>query len=57
MSRYSNLSAVLAVTTALLGIAIIATTAVHGGGTAGYLIGLLFIAAGVGRLYLMRRQL
>ncbi len=51
----TNLSGLLAVTTAALGDAILATTAAHGGGSAGYLIGLLFIAAGVGRLYLMRR--
>ncbi len=51
----TNLSGLLAVTTAALGVAILATTASHGGGSAGYLIGLLFIAAGVGRLYLMRR--
>lgn len=56
MSGYKNLSALLAVTTAALGVAIVVTTASHGGGSAGYLIGLLFMAAGVGRLYLMRRQ-
>ena len=57
MSGYKNLSALLAVTTAALGLAIVVTTASHGGGSAGYLIGLLFMVAGVGRLYLMRRQL
>jgi len=55
MSGYTNLSALLAVATAALGVAIIVTTASHGGGSAGYLIGVLFVAAGVGRLYLMRR--
>ena len=56
MSGYRNLSTLLAVTTVGLGIAIVITTAVHGGGSAGYLIGLLFMAAGVGRLYLMGRS-
>ncbi len=50
----TNLSGLLAVTTAALGVAILATTASHGGGTAGYLIGLVFIAAGGGGLYLLR---
>lgn len=52
----TNLSALLALTTVGLGIAILATTAAHGGGSAGYLIGLLFVAAGAGRLYLMSRR-
>lgn len=57
MTGYRNLSALLAVTTAVLGVAILVVTAAHGGGSSGYLIGLLFIAAGAGRLYLMRRRL
>ena len=40
---------------ALLGVAIFVETLVRGGGI-GILIGLLFVAAGVGRLYLMRRR-
>jgi hypothetical protein len=38
-----------------LGIALIVETAVYGGGV-GYLLGLLFVALGVGRLYLLRRR-
>ena len=38
-----------------LGIALIVETAVNGGGV-GYLIGLLFVALGAGRLYLLRRR-
>jgi len=38
-----------------LGIALIVETAVYGGGV-GYLIGLLFVALGAGRLYLLRRR-
>jgi hypothetical protein len=38
-----------------IGLALLVVTAVHGGGVFGFLIGSLFIAAGVGRLYLLRR--
>jgi hypothetical protein len=37
-----------------IGIALLAVTAVRGGGI-GYLLGALFIAAGSGRLYVLRR--
>jgi hypothetical protein len=36
-----------------IGVAMIVVTAVHGGGI-GYLLGLLFVAAGAGRLFLLR---
>ena len=39
-----------------LGIALLAETAALGGGTTGYLLGVLFLALGVGRLYLLRRR-
>jgi len=29
---------------------------IHGGGVVGYLLGVLFVAAGAGRLYLLRRR-
>jgi hypothetical protein len=38
-----------------LGLALIVETAVYGGGV-GYIIGLLFVALGAGRLYLARRK-
>jgi hypothetical protein len=38
-----------------IGIAIVVQTARHGGGL-GYLIGVLFVALGVGRLYLLKRR-
>ena len=38
-----------------LGIALVVVTAIHGGGVFGFLIGVLFVAAGLGRLYLLRR--
>jgi uncharacterized membrane protein HdeD (DUF308 family) len=40
----------------VLGIALLVETAVQGGGSIGFLLGLLFIALGVGRLYLLRRR-
>lgn len=39
-----------------IGIALVAVTAVHGGAVFGYLMGVLFFALGVGRLYLVRRR-
>jgi hypothetical protein len=39
-----------------IGIALVVVTTVHGGGAFGYLIGALFIALGVGRLYLIRTR-
>jgi len=39
-----------------IGIALLVVTAVHGGGAFGFLVGALFVAAGVGRLYLLRRD-
>jgi hypothetical protein len=39
-----------------LGLALIIRTAVAGGGGVGYLLGLLFVGLGAGRLYLLRRR-
>jgi hypothetical protein len=39
-----------------LGIALLAESVAVGGGSVGYLLGLLFIALGIGRLYLLRRR-
>ena len=39
-----------------LGIALLAETIAVGGGTVGYLVGILFIGLGFGRLYLLRRR-
>jgi hypothetical protein len=38
-----------------IGVALVVLTAVHGGGI-GYLFGVLFVAAGAGRAYLLRRR-
>ena len=39
-----------------LGIALLAETIAVGGGSTGYLLGVLFLALGAGRLYLLRRR-
>ena len=39
-----------------LGIALLVETVAEGGGSIGYLLGVLFVALGVGRLYLLRRR-
>ncbi len=39
-----------------LGIALLVETVAVGGGTTGYLLGVLFLALGIGRLYLLRRR-
>jgi drug/metabolite transporter (DMT)-like permease len=49
---YRELTRVLALATILVGVAMIVTTARHGGGV-GYFLGALFVLAGAGRLYLV----
>ena len=39
-----------------LGLALLVETAAQGGGSVGYLLGVLFLALGIGRLYLARRR-
>jgi SpoU rRNA methylase family enzyme len=38
-----------------IGLAMLVVTTVKGGAAFGYIVGVLFIALGVGRLYLLRR--
>jgi hypothetical protein len=52
---YARLVTLFAVVFVALGVALIVETAVAGGGI-GLLIGALFVALGVGRLYLLRRR-
>jgi uncharacterized membrane protein HdeD (DUF308 family) len=40
----------------VLGVALLVETAAAGGGSTGYLLGVLFVALGCGRLYLLRRR-
>ena len=55
MNRYPALVVAFGLLAAGIGVALIVETAVKGGGL-GYLLGLLFVAAGVGRIYLLRRR-
>jgi hypothetical protein len=55
VNRYPALVVAFGAITAGLGVALIVETAVKGGGV-GYLLGLLFDAVGVGRIYLLRRR-
>ena len=54
MSGYRTLSALLAATIVALGVALIAVTLANGGGQLGVVLGVLFVAAGLGRLYVQR---
>ena len=53
---YRRIAAAMAIAIAVLGFGILVTTAWHGGGTSGFLIGALFVALGSGRLFLLRRR-
>lgn len=39
-----------------IGVALLVVTAAHGGAVFGYLMGVLFVALGIGRLYLLRTR-
>lgn len=56
MNAYRALVALFAVVFMGIGIALVIVTAIHGGAAFGYLMGVLFVALGVGRLYLLRRR-
>jgi len=47
---------VFAVTFVGIGIALVAVTAARGGGLAGYVMGVLFVGLGAGRIYLLRSR-
>ena len=55
MKAYGAATAVLALVFIGIGIALVVETTVAGGGI-GYLFGVLFVAAGAGRLYLLLRR-
>jgi len=52
---YRGMTALFGLAAIAIGIAIVVQTARVGGGL-GYLIGVLFVALGAGRLYLLRRR-
>ena len=54
MSGYRAATVVLASLTMALGVALVVATLAHGSGGLGILLGLLFVVAGAGRLYLAR---
>jgi hypothetical protein len=56
MSFYKRSVLAFGVVSVLLGVAIFVETVSVGGGSAGYLLGVLFVALGLGRLYLWRRR-
>jgi hypothetical protein len=53
---YRGATAVFALTFLGIGVALIVVAAVRGGGAFGYVIGLLFVALGVGRLWLLQAR-
>ena len=56
MTAYRTLVVVFAFLFMGIGIALVVVTTVNGGGAFGYVMGALFLALGVGRLYLLRRR-
>ena len=56
MNVYRGGIAVFGVLFVAIGVALVVVTTVHGGAVFGYLVGVLFIALGLGRLYLLRTQ-
>ena len=56
MNLYRGAIAVFGVVFVGMGIALIVVTAAHGGAFFGFLVGLLFVALGLGRLYLLRSR-
>jgi hypothetical protein len=53
---YQAAVAVFGITFVGIGIALVALTAARGGGAFGYVLGVLFVALGCGRLYLLRSR-
>jgi hypothetical protein len=56
MKLYRGATLVFAVTFLGIGLALVIATAVRGGGALGYVLGVLFAALGVGRIYLLRNR-
>ena len=55
-SFHRRWTVVFAVLSLGLGLALIIRTAWEGGGSVGFVLGFLFLALGIGRLYLLRRS-
>jgi hypothetical protein len=56
MNFYRGATALFGVAFLGIGIALLVVTAANGGGVLGYVLGLLFVALGIGRLYLLRAR-
>ena len=56
MSFYRRSTFVFGLLAVGLGVALLAETVAVGGGSIGYLLGVLFVAVGIGRLLLLRRR-
>jgi hypothetical protein len=56
VNLYRGGIAVFGVTFVGIGIALLAVTVARGGAAFGYLVGVLFVALGAGRLYLLRAR-
>ena len=56
MNLYRSGIALFGVVFVGIGIALLAVTAAQGGAAFGYLLGVLFVALGLGRLYLLRSR-
>jgi hypothetical protein len=56
VSFYRGATALFALAFLGIGIALLVVTAARRGGLVGYLLGVLFIGLGVGRLYLLRAR-
>jgi hypothetical protein len=56
LNLYRSGIALFAVVFVGIGIALVAVTAARGGAAFGYLMGFLFVALGLGRLYLLRAR-
>ena len=56
MSFHRRSVLVFGIVAIVLGIALLVETAVQGGGSVGFVLGLLFVALGLGRLYLLRQR-
>jgi len=56
MNLYRGATALFGVAFVGIGIALLVVTAARGGGAGGYVMGVLFAALGIGRLYLLRTR-
>ena len=56
MSFYRRSTVIFGVIAIGLGTALLIETVAQGGGSTGYVLGVLFLALGIGRLYLARRR-